>query len=281
VRALIVDDNPDARDIMHAMLTGLGWQADATSGGLEALERYRHAASIGAQYDVIYMDWMMPGMDGWQAATQIRQLPGGGDTPVIVLVTAHGRGLLAQSMAESPQIFNAVLMKPVTPSMLLDAWSSASPQPAAPLIAGAVAQAPVRRLSGLRLLVVEDNAINRQIAQEMLKVEGAHVDTANDGREGVAKVLSEASYDAVLMDIQMPVMDGNEATLALRRHGYATLPIIALSANVLDEERIVSRAAGVSDFIAKPVDFDVMIATVMRHCGRSAPANGSASDDRP
>jgi len=276
VRALIVDDNEDARDIMLAMLTSLGWRADVSSGGMEALERYRRAAADGAQYDVIYMDWMMPGMDGWQAATQIRQQPGGGDTPVIVLVTAHGRGLLAQNMAESPQIFNAVLMKPVTPAMLLDAWSSAMPNQTAPgtLSAGAVASAPARRLDGLCLLVVEDNAINRQIAQEMLKVEGAQVDTANDGREGVAKVLAGQPYDAVLMDIQMPVMDGNQATLALRQQGYATLPIIALSANVLEEERVVSRTAGVSDFIAKPVDFEVMIETVLRHCGRPAAANG-------
>lgn len=123
-----------------------------------------------------------------------------------------------------------------------------------------------RRLAGLRLLLVEDNYLNQQVASELLKAEGAVVDVASDGAEGLACMAGDRRFDAVLMDMQMPVMDGYEATRRLRAQGHTSLPILALTAHVLEAERAVCRAAGVDDFIAKPIDFEELIGTVARYC---------------
>ncbi|MET0267501.1 MAG: response regulator [Duganella sp.] len=123
-----------------------------------------------------------------------------------------------------------------------------------------------QRLAGLRLLVVEDNFLNQQVACELLRAEGAQVEVASDGAEGLARVLEGGVFDGVLMDMQMPVMDGYEATRRLRAHGYTTLPILALTAHVLETEKDTCRAAGVDDFIAKPIEFEELIGTVARYC---------------
>ena len=130
------------------------------------------------------------------------------------------------------------------------------------------------RLAGLRLLLVEDNYLNQQVACELLQAEGASVQVANDGAEGLACVLREGAasrsagcgYDLVLMDMQMPVMDGYEATRRLRALGHVRLPIVALTAHVQEAERDECRAAGVDDFIAKPIEFEELIGTVAHHC---------------
>lgn len=124
-----------------------------------------------------------------------------------------------------------------------------------------------KRLAGLRLLLVEDNFLNQQIACELLQAEGAMVTVANDGAAGLACVTAPGLFDAILMDMQMPVMDGYEATRRLRAQGHSSLPILALTAHVLEAERDECRAAGIDDFIAKPIDFDELIGTVARHCG--------------
>lgn len=127
------------------------------------------------------------------------------------------------------------------------------------------------RLAGLRLLVVEDNLLNQQIACELLQAEGAFVTVASDGAEGLACVAEcrPGGFNAILMDMQMPVMDGYEATRRLRAQGYTSLPILALTAHVLETERDECRAAGIDDFIAKPIDFDELIGTVARYCHRA------------
>ena len=128
-----------------------------------------------------------------------------------------------------------------------------------------------QRLAGMRLLLVEDNFLNQQIACELLQAEGAVVTVANDGAEGLACVAqsSPGGFNAILMDMQMPVMDGYEATRRLRAQGYSSLPILALTAHVLEAERSECRAAGIDDFIAKPIDFDELIVTVARYCHRA------------
>lgn len=123
-----------------------------------------------------------------------------------------------------------------------------------------------QRLAGLRLLLVEDNFLNQQVASELLQAEGAVVTIASDGAEGLACVTDAHTFDAILMDMQMPVMDGYEATRRLRAQGYTRLPILALTAHVLESERAECRAAGIDDFIAKPIEFEELIGTVARHC---------------
>src|SRR5471032_3114011 len=157
-------------------------------------------------------------------------------------------------------------MKPLTPAMLYEALRRIAPVEGGGEAAPAAVAAPTHRLAGLRLLLVEDNPLNQQVASALLQLEGAEVDVANNGREGVDQVMSGPSYDAVLMDMQMPVMDGNEATRLLRAQGYTGLPILALTANVLEAERDECRAAGVDDFIAKPIEFENMVAMVARYC---------------
>ncbi|MYM88001.1 response regulator, partial [Rugamonas sp. FT82W] len=137
-------------------------------------------------------------------------------------------------------------------------------------VAPAAAASAGLRLGGLRLLLVEDNPLNQQVACALLQLEGAEVDVANNGREGVDQVMNGPFYDAVLMDMQMPVMDGNEATRLLRAQGYRSLPILALTANVLEAEREECRAAGVDDFIAKPIEFEDMVLTVAKYCAPAA-----------
>lgn len=132
------------------------------------------------------------------------------------------------------------------------------------------------RLAGLRLLLVEDNYLNQQVASELLQAEGATVQVASDGAAGLACVLGDGqgsapgehacAYDLVLMDMHMPVMDGYEATRRLRALGYTRLPIVALTAHVQEAERDECRAAGIDDFIAKPIEFEELIGTVARHC---------------
>ncbi|WP_229205747.1 response regulator [Duganella sp. Leaf126] len=124
-------------------------------------------------------------------------------------------------------------------------------------------------MTGLRLLLVEDNLLNQQVACMLLQAEGAAITVAGNGAEALACVTAPGLFDAVLMDMQMPVMDGYEATRRLRALGHTNLPILALTAHVLDDERAACRAAGVNDFIDKPIDFDAMIATVAHHCGRN------------
>jgi len=270
LRVLVVDDNQMARDVLHSMVNSLGWEADVAVGGHQALKLLEQARAGEHDYDVVFMDWKMPDMDGWQTTCRIRQLHGGGETPVIIMVTALDRERLAERLREEPIALDGFLVKPVTASMLFDAVADARAGSAG--AAGKIAQPALKRLQGLRLLVVEDNQMNQQVARELLSNEGASVAVASNGRLGVAAALDALPpFDAVLMDIQMPDMDGYTATAEIRRHiGAQTLPIIAMTANATADDRAACLNAGMDDHIAKPIDLDALVETILRHCERSA-----------
>ncbi|ULU23884.1 PAS domain S-box protein [Dyella terrae] len=268
LKVLVVDDNASARTILAEIATSLGWQCDAVANGAEAL---RQVAGSGDQvmiYDVILMDWSMPGMDGWEAGRRIRDICPPNQCPLIVMVTMHEREAVAQQMSSASIVMDGFLVKPVTSSMLLDAVADAlaSRTPALAAQHDTSWREQLRgRLEGLSILVVEDNATNQQVAKELLEFEGADVDVASSGLDALKMLEGDVHlYDVVLMDIQMPVMDGFTATRHIRgTPGMETLPIIAMTANVLETDRLACLEAGMNDHLGKPFDIDVLVSTIL------------------
>jgi PAS domain S-box-containing protein len=272
LKVLIVDDNPMAREVLQGIGESLGWDCFMAASGEQALDLVHEAAERGEpHYDLILMDWRMPGLDGWETSRRIRASHES-DAPVIIMVTAHGRELLAERSEQDIQSLGGYLVKPVTASMLHDAVAEATRgQPAAlPRVGGEP------RLTGMRLLIVEDNGFNQQVAQELLEAEGAVVTLAGGGVEGAHLALvAEPAYDAILMDLQMPDIDGFEATQRILARRPASL-IIAMTANAMESDRQACLAAGMRDHVAKPVDLEQLVACLRRLVGplpaRPAPA---------
>ena len=266
VSALVVDDNAAARDILVHALDGFCARVDAVSSGEEAIAAVKQHDS-DRPYDVIFMDWRMPGMDGIQAARLIKEDPQLKTHPAVVLVTAFGREEVREE-AERIQM-DGFLLKPVTTSMLVDTLVT--------LFAGArqdrTALAPAvdrhaDRLRGVRILLAEDNEINQQIAVELLEGVGATVEVANDGLEAVRKLLDQPvppNFDVVLMDLQMPEMDGYQATRKIRSDPrFASFPIIAMTAHATIEERQKCLEAGMNGHVSKPIDPSSLFDTLER-----------------
>ncbi len=267
LQALVVDDNESTREVLHSMTSAMGWHCDTVDGGRQALLMLEQSARRKLKYDVVFMDWKMPDLDGWQTTQLIREGTVAAGAPIIIMISAHGRESLVERLREQPSFLDGFLVKPVTASMLFDAVSDA--------MSGGAGQETVARqrisstrLKGLRLLVVEDNAMNQQVAFELLSNEGAHVTVASNGRLGVSAALSaRPRFDAVLMDIQMPDIDGYEATARIRSHQLTeSMPIIAMTANALAEDKAACLAAGMSDHIGKPIDLEILVTTVLKHC---------------
>jgi two-component system sensor histidine kinase/response regulator len=260
---LVVDDNSAAREILADALQGITGHVDVVSSGAEALAAVKqHDASV--PYDLVFMDWRMPGMDGLQATRRIKQDEQLHKQPAVVMVTAFGREEVREE-AERLGI-DGFLVKPVTKSMLVDTLVTLF-APAADETAHAAANDPhADRLTGARILLAEDNEINQQIAVELLEGIGAHLTVANNGQEAVACLMREpAAYDLVLMDLQMPVMGGYEATVKIRSDArFANLPIIAMTAHATLEEKQKCLDAGMNDHISKPIDPGALYETVGR-----------------
>jgi PAS domain S-box-containing protein len=275
LRALVVDDNDCARSAIASMVVSIGWQADQAASGEAALERVRQADAAGQPYQVIFIDWRMPGIDGWETGRRIKQMHGEaeGDAPLIVMVTAHGRELLAERQLHHRSMLDGFLVKPVTVAMLIDAVADArsGQSPKAPALEPP--QAGVERIAGMHILAVDDNPTNQQLIAELLRSEGAKVMVAGGGAQAI-RLLTETTrpFDVVLMDIQMPDMDGYTATRRIRATlGLDKLPIIAMTANVLPSDREACLAAGMNDHIGKPFDLDVLIRRLLHWTGRAAP----------
>jgi PAS domain S-box-containing protein len=272
-RVLIVDDNPIACDILSRMTRSWSWPTDTVSGGAQALDLIRgHLHSGAFPFDVIYLDWQMPQMDGWETARQIRALCPVGIRPRIVLLSANDRETLLQRTAPEQAMVDGCLYKPVMARALRDAATVPTPQ--------ALHLKPARRstdrpLAGMRILVVEDNLINQQVAEELLRAEGAQVSLAANGQLGVdAVAASQPPFDVVLMDLQMPVLDGYDATRKIRQQlGLTQLPIVAMTANALDSDRLACLAVGMNEHVGKPFDTRQLVALLQRVTGRElAPA---------
>jgi PAS domain S-box-containing protein len=275
VTALVVDDNVAAREILAEALGGIAHKVDTVSSGREAVAAV-HQRDATEPYDVVFMDWQMPGMDGLEATRRIKADADLVHPPEVVMVTAYGRD---DVRAEAERLDIAqFLVKPVTRSTLLDTLVTLFAQPGerAPDVARIGGHETAELLAGVRILLVEDNAINQQIAVELLESTGARVEIANNGRIAVERLLTgpqPVPFDAVLMDLQMPELDGVGATAKIRADPrFDHLPIIAMTAHATLEEREHCLSAGMQDHIAKPIDPAVLFATVRHHCRRPTEA---------
>ena len=274
-RALVVDDNPLAREVLKSMVSALGWHCDTASSGTETLRTMEHSLDQNLPYDVVFMDWKMPEMNGLQTAQQIRQNLLCAATPIIIMVSAHGREALAEILLDNQTTLDGFLVKPFTTSMLFDAVIDARSGTTHDAL---TKRQTANRLLGLRLLVVEDNLMNQQVARELLEHEGAKVSVASNGRLAVDAALKiDQHFDAVLMDIQMPDMDGFMATALIREDmRLQSLPIIAMTANVMASDRQACLEAGMNDHIGKPIELETMVNTILIHCGK-IPADSKPS----
>jgi signal transduction histidine kinase/DNA-binding response OmpR family regulator len=259
---LVVDDNAIAREFLSKSVERLGWASQEASSGAAAVARVASSA-----FDVLLIDWSMPDMDGVQTGKAIRALTHLSQPPIVVMVSAFGRDQVLGSADSS--VIDAVINKPTTPSKILDAVMEARAKRQGGYHVAHRPYAPprvVKRLLGLRALLVEDNYINQQVASGVLESEGVLVTAANHGALALEVLAARrpAAFDLILMDVQMPVMDGIEATRRIRRGPYAALPIIAMSAGVTPNERERCLAAGMNDFVAKPLDAAGLVQTIRR-----------------
>ncbi|GAA5217413.1 response regulator [Corallincola platygyrae] len=252
---LIVDDSAAAREILYAMATEIGLHADLASSAEEAIEKIRLADTKQTPYQLVLADWKMPTMDGVEMVRTLQQYEALARPPKVIMITAFDRDEMQEEARDL--VLDGSLTKPITVSTLLDSimyafgreGATAPAQQEHKLDPDAVA--PIR---GANILLVEDNDINQQIAVELLELVGLRVNVSDNGQIAL-DMLAQADYDAVLMDVQMPVMDGYAATRIIRENPkYQSLPIIAMTANAMSGDREKCLAAGMNDHLAKPIE---------------------------
>jgi signal transduction histidine kinase/DNA-binding response OmpR family regulator/HPt (histidine-containing phosphotransfer) domain-containing protein len=293
LRVLVIDDSANSREILHDLLVLLGYAPMVETGGAAGLAELRRAAGVGRPYELVLLDWRMPGLDGFDVVRQLREDPLPGAPPAILLVTAYGDEAIVREAAR--QGVAGCLAKPVSASTLLDAINGAcGPQRGGAAPASAPADAPARdasprvqappALRGRRVLLVEDNELNRFVATELLcEVAGMEVTLAGNGHEALAQ-LRESRFDLVLMDIQMPGMDGLQCTRLIRAdQALARLPVIAMTAHAMAGDRDKSTAAGMNDHVAKPFEPAQLFETMLRWLTPAGPvaATAPAADHAP
>ncbi len=273
-RVLVVDDLNSARQVLGEMLAGMGFKVDTVQNGELAVTAVKRADAAGLPYDIVLLDWQMPGMNGVETAQCLRSLTLQ-QQPKLAMLSALGRGALAAALASAPGCgITAVLDKPVVPSYLFDTMVD--------LLVGVTSGARTRRsmapdaipqalqgIQGARILLAEDNALNQQVASELLRDAGLTVDIADDGCIACTMVANAMAaghpYALILMDLQMPQMDGLEATrqILASPQGVAS-PIVAMTANAMTSHREQCLAAGMVDFVAKPIDPDELFRALLR-----------------
>ncbi len=274
MKVLAVDDNDSARHFLKTYLESYRFNVTLAANGVEALEAVQKTVEEGDGYDLVILDWKMPKMNGVEAARKIRGIAGLSQKTKVLLISSFSQSELLRHTEEG--LVDGILSKPFQQSQLLDVIMS---------IFGygknaerRIAQEPrydperIAKIRGSHLLLVEDNEINRQVAQELLEKVGITVSIAENGEEAIALLLDK-EFDGVLMDMQMPVMDGVSATREIRKHPqFAKLPIIAMTANVMVNDLDKYFAAGMNDHIGKPIDPDTMIAKLAKWIVPAQPA---------
>ncbi len=257
-RALVVDDNDASREILQQMLESFSFDVEVASSGLEAIADLESASRANKPYRLVLMDWKMPNMDGIQAMREIRRDESLAEIPTIIMTSAYNRDDALTEAGDSPP--DDFLVKPVSPSTLLDSivrlFDREARSQARQAMGRGYSAESTRHLHGARILLVEDHPLNQELALELLTDAGLVVTLAGDGQEAL-DLLSKQEFDGVLMDVQMPVMDGYAATREIRRQPrFNSLPVIAVTANAMVGDRQKSLDAGMNDHITKPIDID-------------------------
>jgi diguanylate cyclase (GGDEF)-like protein len=284
-RVLVVDDSATAREVLADMLASFGiHDCMAADSGPAALDLLLAAEVAGQPFDLVLMDWRMPGWDGVETARRIRSDKRITATPAILMISAHAREDVMHQIDNAG--VDGFLIKPVVPSLLYNSMVDILQPPQHSSAAAPASLAGRRpdlsRLAGARVLLVEDNAINRDVALAFLGDAPVTVEVALDGMQAVEMVRSR-HYDLVLMDVQMPVMDGLTATRTIRALGpYADLPIVAMTAHAMGSDREASIAAGMNEHITKPIDPMLLYAALLRWIApRPLPGNAACGDSAP
>jgi signal transduction histidine kinase/CheY-like chemotaxis protein len=266
MKVLVVDDNATSRSIFQEMLESFSFEVTLAASGQEGLTELEKA-SESQPFELVIMDWKMPGMDGIEASRRIKNHTGLRKIPPIVLVTAYGREEAIQQVEEIG--LEGFLLKPVSPSMLFDAIMQALGKEVQDVsLMGRKKEKKSRALKaihGARVLLVEDNEINQQVALEILQGARLNVTVVDNGQKGV-DAAKKKQYDAILMDIQMPVMDGYTASREIRnlKSKIGNVPIIAMTANAMAGDEQKSIEAGMNDHVTKPIDPDQLFATLQK-----------------
>lgn len=275
MRTLVVDDNTTFCEVLKNYLQEFTFNVDVAHSGSNALEMINTSSqSENGMYEIIFMDWQMPGMDGIETAKQIQQNSALAKIPKIIMVTGHGREDVMQ-MADEINL-NGFLLKPVTHSVLLDsvmeAFGKAVTGKSKTRIHQSDLPKEVDAIRGARLLLVEDNEINQQVAVELLQDEGFFVDVAENGKLALGRLTNSGKpldYDVILMDLQMPVMGGIECTQGIRKwekeNGRKKIPIIAMTADAMSGVRKETIDAGMDDYISKPIEPMAFFQTLVKY----------------
>ena len=263
MKALVVDDDFNTCDSVTKMLVKVGMRSEWTLSGREAVLRAQHAIELGDAFHAYIIDWRLPDMNGIEVTRQIRAL--GDDTPIIILTAYDWSEIEVEARAAGVTAFCA---KPMFMSDLRETLLSAIGH-AQQAEKDELLPAASENFRGKHILLVEDNELNREIAVEILREYGFVVDTAENGAIGVEKIATAApsTYDLVLMDVQMPVMNGYEATRQIRALGdplRANILILAMTANAFDEDRRDALAAGMNGFLSKPIIIEELVHTLQK-----------------
>ncbi|WP_439535655.1 response regulator [Methyloversatilis sp.] len=271
VEVLVAEDDAKQREALLALCRRLGWRTEAVGDGPALIERVRERRRQGLPPEALVVDWRLPGLDGLQALAALHEDAVAGKEPAVVMVSAEGRDALAR--APHVGLADELLGKPIEASALFNAVYAAvarrSGDGTRVLLASALEAAGVARLPGVRVLVVDDSDINREVAQRILVREGAEVLLAHDGAEAVAMLRarqdSAGMVDIVLMDVQMPVLDGLAAARQIRGElGLKQLPLVALTAGALLSERQRALDAGMDGFVSKPFEPQALVGLLHR-----------------
>ena len=263
LRAIVVDDDCDSCESVTRMLKQIGMRAEWTTSGKEAVYRAKSAHNEGDPYHTYILDWQMPELSGIETCRRIRAAVGQ-DAPIIILTAYDWTDIEEDARSAGVTAFCAKpLFMSDLKSALLAANNLEGPKPAQPVWTQV-------DFTGRRILLVEDNELNREIAETILKESGFAVETAPDGTDAVNMVrqAEEYYYDAVLMDVQMPVMDGYEATRTIRalpRKDVKGLPIIAMTANAMEEDKETALKSGMNAHLAKPLNIDLFLKTLGKY----------------
>lgn len=286
MRVLVVDDNLTSLEILAETLKSFGFQVGLASSGTEALD-ILETAPEEHPFEMVLMDWKMAGMDGLETSRRIKQHQRLRRIPTIIMVTAYGR---EEVMRQADRIgLDGFLIKPVAQSLLfntiLEAFGKEGEKSIRQDSGSSVPETAAVKVRGSSVLLVEDNEINQQVAREILERAGLRVTVASNGEDAL-ELVRKGHFDAVLMDVQMPVMDGFAAAAAIRREERSKdLPIIAMTAHAMAGDREKSLEAGMNDHVTKPIDPMSLIATlekwIQRRESPDSPSTGMNGDIEP